>query len=517
MVAYAVPRVSYGMKTVWILGDQLHEDHPALACADKKQDRVLFIESRKRSTQYSYHQLKLVLVFSAMRHRAEALRKEGWQVDYIELTGDFSEGLEAHVARHAPEAILVQEPSQYEFRQAIPKLERKFGVRFEVVPTNQFLVPEADFEEWAGERRHLIMENHYRRVRKKLNILIEPDGEPTGGAWNFDADNRQTHAAFSRSRVAVPPAPRTQPDKITQKVIALVKREFSERPGDAEKFWLPVTREESKLWLKTFITTRLENFGPWEDVMDSRQPVLFHSVLTPMLNIGLLQPRECVNAAIEVYNQGRAPLASVEGFVRQIIGWREFINGVYWHRMPGYEELNALDAQRSLPKWIYTGETEMNCLHHVIGQVIELGYNHHIQRLMVLGNFFLLGGFEPAQVLRWYLEMYVDAHNWVMAANVIGMVLHADGGYMATKPYAAGAGYINRMSDYCAGCRYQPDQRTGPDACPFNYLYWNFYATHHDRFAQNRRIGMAINTWKNKPAAEKGEILRQADTFLNKL
>jgi deoxyribodipyrimidine photolyase-related protein len=245
--------------------------------------------------------------------------------------------------------------------------------------------------------------------------------------------------------------------------------------------------------------------------------VIFHSVLTPMLNIGLLSPRECVDAAVAAYDKGHAPLASVEGFVRQIIGWREFINGVYWHRMPGYEDLNALQAERPLPQWIYTGETEMNCLRQVIHQVVETGYNHHIQRLMVLGNFFLLGGFSPRAVLRWYLEMYVDAHDWVMAANVIGMVLHADGGYMATKPYAAGAGYINKMSNYCSGCRYRPDKRTGPDACPFNYLYWNFFATHQKRFTHNPRVGMMIKTWGKKPAAEQSEIRGQASDFLDAL
>jgi deoxyribodipyrimidine photolyase-related protein len=505
------------MKTVWILEDQLHEHHPALARADRKQDRVLFIESRRHSSQVDYHQLKLVLIFSAMRHRAETLSKQGWRVDYIELTDDFTTGLKAHIGRHAPDAILMQEPSQYAFRQIIPKLARKIGVPIEVLPTNQFLVPEAEFHAWAGESRRLLMENHYHRVRKKLNLLIEPDGEPTGGAWNFDVENRGTFASFTRRRVTVPAPPRAEPDSLTRKVMSLVKAEFPERPGNADRFWLPVTREQSLSWLRNFITHRLENFGPWEDMMATDHHVLFHSVLTPMLNIGLLSPRECVDAAIEAYDAGRAPLSSVEGFVRQIIGWREFINGVYWHCMPGYEELNALDAHRPLPKWIYTGETEMNCLHHVLQDVVDFAYSHHIQRLMVLGNFFLLGGFAPTAVLRWYLEMYVDAHDWVMAANVIGMVLHADGGYMATKPYAAGAGYINKMSNYCAGCRYKPDQRTGPDACPFNYLYWNFYAQHQARFAQNRRVGMMIKTWQNKPATEKKEMLRQSDSFLSRL
>jgi deoxyribodipyrimidine photolyase-related protein len=503
------------MRTVWILGDQLHEDHPALAKADRKNDRVLFIESRLRSSQVSYHQLKLVLIFSAMRHRAEALREDGWQVDYVELKENFSVALHDHIRQHKPSIILMQEPSQYAFRQRLPGISRQLGVPIEALPTNQFLVPEADFKEWASDKRHLQMEHHYRRVRRELGILMDKEGEPVGGVWNFDPDNRQTAAAFAKSRLRVPPPPKAEPDALTKKVIAMVRREFSDHPGDARDFWLPVTSVESKAWLKHFITHRLEHFGPWEDMMQTGEPTLFHSVLTPMLNIGLLHPRECVDAAVAAYNKGAAPLASVEGFVRQIIGWREFINGVYWHRMPGYEELNALDAQRPLPKWIYTGETEMNCLHEVITQVVRTGYNHHIQRLMVLGNFFLLGGFAPAAVYRWYLEMYVDAHDWVMAANVIGMVLHADGGYMATKPYAAGAAYIHRMSNYCEGCRYKPNVRTGPDACPFNYLYWNFYAQHERRFAQNPRVGMMLKTWEKKSSAEKAEIRRDAEAFLN--
>jgi deoxyribodipyrimidine photolyase-related protein len=505
------------MRTVWILGDQLHEDHPALAKADRKTDRVLFIESRKRSEQVRYHQLKLVLIFSAMRHRAEALRKQGWTVEYIELTGSFAEGLQDYVRQNRPQSILVQEPSQHNFRQAIPALSRQLGVPIQVFPTNQFLVAESEFRAWAGESKRLLMENHYRRVRKKLDILIEPSGEPTGGAWNFDSANRERYASFSKNGITVHAAPRTIPDEITRKVINMVKREFHHHPGNAERFWLPATRDEALRWLRNFITQQLSNFGPWEDLMVQDKPILFHSVLSPLLNIGLLTPKECVDAATTAYRSGMAPLSSVEGFVRQIIGWREFVNGIYWLRMPGYDKLNELEAHRDLPAWVYSGDTEMNCLRQVIRQVIETGYNHHIQRLMVLGNFFLLAGIAPSAVLRWFTEMYVDAHDWVMAANVIGMILHADGGYMATKPYAAGAGYIHKMSNYCASCRYKPDQRTGPDACPFNYLYWNFYATHEKRFAQNPRVGMMIKTWQNKPEAEKIEIRKQAESFLNAL
>jgi len=505
------------MRTVWILGDQLHEDHPALARADPETDRVLFIESRKRSEQVRYHQLKLVLIFSAMRHRAEALRTRGWGVDYIELTGSFAEALQQYVHQHRPQSILVQEPSQYNLRQGLPALSRQLGVPIEVLPTNQFLVPESEFRAWAGESKRLLMENHYRRLRKKLGILIEPEGEPTGGAWNFDIANRQTYAAWARSQVTTQAAPRQMPDQITRNVIGLVSGEFLHHPGDAYRFWLPVTREEALNWLHTFVNQRLSHFGPWEDVMAQGEPVLFHSVLSPLLNIGLLKPKECLEAAITAYRSGLAPLASVEGFIRQIIGWREFINGIYWHRMPGYDKLNELKAHRDLPAWAYTGETEMNCLRQVVRQVVETGYNHHIQRLMVLGNFFLLAGIEPPAVLRWFTEMYVDAHDWVMAANVIGMILHADGGYMATKPYAAGAGYIQKMSNYCGNCRYKPDQRIGPDACPFNYLYWNFYAAHEERFAKNQRVAMMIRTWQKKPEAEKIAIRKQAESFLNAL
>ncbi len=505
------------MRVVWILGDQLHEDHPALAKANRKTDRVLFIESRKRSEQVCYHQLKLVLIFSAMRHRAEALRQQGWTVDYVELTGSFVEGLQDYVRQRHPQSILVQEPSQHNFRQAIPALSRQLGIPIEVFPTNQFVVTECEFRAWAGESKRLLMENHYRRVRQTLGILIEPDGNPTGGAWNFDSANRETYAAFAKSGTVVYTPLYETPDEITRSVIELVKREFHHHPGEADRFWLATTRQEALVRLRDFITQRLSNFGPWEDVMVQNKPILFHSVLSPLLNIGLLTPRECVDAAVSAYHSGLAPLTSVEGFVRQIIGWREFINGIYWHRMPGYDKLNELEANRDLPAWVYTGETEMNCLHQVIRQVIETGYNHHIQRLMVLGNFFLLAGITPSAVLRWFTEMYVDAHDWVMAANVIGMILHADGGYMATKPYAAGAGYIHKMSNYCAGCRYKPDQRTGPDACPFNYLYWNFYATHEKRFAQNPRVGMMIKTWQNKPEAERKAMRRQADSFLSAL
>ncbi len=297
-------------------------------------------------------------------------------------------------------------------------------------------------------------------------------------------------------------------------MIAEVEEWFPEAPGRAENLWLPVTRREALLWLEDFIANRLPLFGDYEDTMVAGEPRLYHSLLSAPINLGLLDPLECVNAAVAAYRQGAAPLNAVEGFVRQIIGWREFINGIYWLRMPGYTALNELHAERPLPGFFYSGKTEMRCLRTVIEETRKTAFNHHIQRLMVLGNFLLLAGINPAEAFRWFSEMYVDAFEWVMAANVIGMTLHADGGFMATKPYASSGAYINRMSDYCRGCAYSPTMKTGPRACPYNLLYWHFYDRHAERFAANPRASMMVHAWRKRPATEREEILREAEAFL---
>ncbi|MFM8888032.1 MAG: cryptochrome/photolyase family protein, partial [Chthoniobacterales bacterium] len=366
-------------------------------------------------------------------------------------------------------------------------------------------------------KKSLLMETHYRRVRQEFGFLMQPDGQPVDGRWNFDEENRKTFRDWikaGRPRADIPPV---KPDQITREVIALVEKHFPKNPGRVADFWLPVDRAGALRWLDDFIATRLAGFGPWEDLMVEDERLLFHSVISPTINLGLLTPRECIERAIAAYKKGKAPLASVEGFVRQIAGWREFINGVYWLKMPEYAEVNGLGAERPLPEFFYTGETDLNCLRQTIGQVRATGFNHHIQRLMVLGNFLLLAGVKPQEALRWFLEMYVDAHDWVMAANVLGMVLHADGGFMATKPYAAGSGYISRMSNYCAGCRFKPEMKTGPEACPFNYLYWDFYARHEARFARNPRVGMALKTLQKKTPTERKAIADSARDFLQRI
>ena len=501
-------------RTIWILGDQLGPDNAALVGA-RRADVLLFIESERGLSKLSYHKQRLVLLLSAQRHFAAECEAAGWVVDYYRLERGMTweQALAAHVKKHEPERILLTAPNNYDEDAAVRKLVKKFPI--EILPTRQFLVPREEFIAWAKGKKSLLMETHYRRVRAEFGFLMQPDGKPVGGRWNFDEENRRTFRDWVKEGSPRAMVGSVEPDKITRDVMKLVENEFAGNPGKTNGFWLPVDRAGALRWLEEFIATRLGGFGAWEDLMVEGEPILFHSVISPLINIGLLTPRECIEAAIKAYESGRAPLNSVEGFVRQIAGWREFVNGVYWLKMPDYAEVNGLGAQRALPEFFYTANTEMNCLQQTIAQVIGTGFNHHIQRLMVLGNFLLLAGVRPREALRWYLEMYVDAHDWVMAANVLGMVLHADGGFMATKPYAAGSGYISRMSNYCAGCRYKPEIKTGDHACPFNYLYWDFYARHGETFAKNPRVGMALKTLARKSAGERKAIAESAAKFLD--
>ena len=513
------------MQTLWILADQVSPENAALAGADPAKSVVLIIESKARGELVRYHQQKLVLVYSGMRHFARDLRAAGWRVDHqrLEDTPDFLAGLRRHVEQYHPDEIVLAAPNDYTMTATLPRFARALGVPVRVVPTNQFLLPREDFAAWAGDRPHLVMEEHYRRMRRRTDWLMEKPAagraaKPVGGEWNFDPLNRLTYKQYAASGLTQPAVPmRETPDEITREVIALVEQHFPDPPGRAREFWFPVDRAGALRWLDKFVTERLEHFGPFEDVLAQDHPVIYHSVLSPLLNLGLLTPRECVERAVAAHEAGRAPIHSVEGFVRQVIGWREFINGAYWHAMPGYKEVNHLQATRPVPDWFYTGETDLNCLRQSIRQALELGWLHHIQRLMVVGNFFLIAGIDPQAALRWYLEMTVDAYDWVMVPNALGVILYADGGYVTTKPYAAGGGYINKMSNYCEGCRYSPLKKTGPDACPFNALYWDFHARHADRLRDNPRVGRTIQTWEARSESERAAVIASAGSFLDSL
>lgn len=497
--------------SVWILGDQLLAGHPALAAAKRAVGRdnvrVVLVESAARSRRLPYQRKKLVLLFSAMRHYAEELRSQGWQVDCIQAETTLA-GLQAHVAQHRPTALLTMTASEIAGRRwQQGRLAEQLGMPVHVLPNTQFLVGQFDPFPAARPDQRVVLENFYRAMRRHFGLLMDGD-QPLGDRWNFDADNRKP-----LPKGLQPPAPPSfPPDDITRQVMA----EVAAMPGTGavDGFDLAVTRSQAQVAFADFLAHRLASFGPYEDAMSSCHPLLFHSRLSPYLNIGLLEPLELAQAAERAYHAGQAPLNSVEGFVRQVIGWREYIYWQYWRLAGRWQNFNAWQARRPLPRFFWNGETEMTCLRSAIRRALETGYTHHIERLMLLSNFCLLAGVEPMQVNDWFLTAFVDAYEWVMLPNVLGMGLHADGGRTATKPYMASANYINRMSDYCAGCRYDPKTRTGPDACPFNFLYWNFLLEHEQTLRRNPRLGNAVLALRHLDDLERRRVQAQAAEFL---
>lgn len=511
-------------RTVWILGDQLSLSNSALLSADRKRDTLLFIESRGTFGKLPYHRHRILLILSAMRHFAGERAAEGWRVEYHRLAEapDMRSVLERHLSESRPDEVLLAEPNSHDERAAVRAIAERSATPIRMLPSSQFLCSREEFGEFAQGKKRLLMEGFYREMRRRTGLLLEVDGTPVGGSWNYDAENRSGIREWVKAgRPLPPPLQRIAADKLTREAAEDLERFFPEAPGSASDFFLPVTRTQALEWLACFVRERLPLFGAWQDLMVADQPDLFHSIISPMLNIGLLDPLECAKAAEEAYRAGKAPLPAVEGFIRQIIGWREFVNGVYWLKMPEYALVNGLGATGPLPSFFWNGKTDLNCLNQVLGETLRSGFNHHIQRLMILGNFLLLAGIDPQEALRWFNAMYVDAHDWVMAANLLGMALHADGGFMATKPYAGAAAYIGRMSDYCAGCAYDPSLKSGSKngrkACPFNLLYWNFYDRHATRFANNPRTAMPVRSWKKRPEAERAVILREAEAFLSSL
>jgi len=379
--------------------------------------------------------------------------------------------------------------------------EREFGIEVDIVEDHHFLTTREQFSSWASGRKSLVMEYFYREQRKRLGVLVDDDGAPVGGEWNFDKENRDAFGKEGPPMIASPVS--FSPDDITRQVIEEVQQCLPGAPGSVGSFGWAVTRTQARQALSDFIRNRLPGFGPYEDAMWQGQPTLVHSRLSPALNLKLLSPMECVDAAVKAYENGDAPLQSVEGFVRQIIGWREFIRGVYWHEGASYRDRNALLSRGELPEMYWTADTDMNCMKRCIGEVLENAYGHHIQRLMVTGNFALLAGVHPQRVSDWYLAMYADAVDWVTLPNTLGMVMHADGGVVGTKPYAASGRYIDRMSNYCKECRFKPGERTGDDACPFTVLYWDFLDRNRSRLEANHRMRMVL---KNVDRMEAGEI-----------
>jgi len=502
----------------FVLGDQLSRSVSSLADIDVARDVVVMAEVAEEATYVRHHPKKIAFLFSAMRHFAQGLRDDGIRVDYQELDSErparsLTEALARAVATHRPERVVVTEPGEWRLREVMRDWGEELGCPVEVREDDRFICDHESFRAWAGRGRGTLrMEYFYREMRRRTGFLMR-GGEPEGGQWNFDHDNR----APLPKTVKPPKRPTFPPDATTRTVLSLVSKRFADHPGRLEGFEHPVTRADALAYLDWFVEHALPSFGTYQDAMRTGEPLLFHSHLSALINCGLLDPRECCRRAEDAYHSGHAPLNAAEGFIRQIIGWREYVRGIYWLKMPDYADENRLGATRPLPGFFWDGRTRMNCLAQAIGETLDNAYAHHIQRLMVIGNFCLLAGLAPKEVQEWYLLVYHDAYEWVEMPNVIGMILYADGGFLASKPYAASGAYIDRMSDYCADCTYSVKAKTGRDACPFNLLYWDFVARHRKELAGNQRMRMPYATLDRMDPDRIATIRAEAKAFLRSL
>ncbi|PNQ03745.1 cryptochrome/photolyase family protein [Sphingobium sp. SA916] len=502
-----------------ILGDQLTPGIASLRNADPANSILLMMEVADETTYVRHHKAKIAFILSAMRHHADRLRALGWTVDYVKLdqpenSGSFTGEVARAIERHRPSAIHVTEGGEWRVRAMLEEWEGRFGIPVTIHEDDRFLCSHAEFDAWAAARQQLRMEFFYRDMRRRTGLLLTEEGEPEGGQWNFDAENRKPPP---RRDLLMPQPLRFRPDPITRDVLALVAARFSDHIGSLDHFHFAVTHEDAQRQQDHFLDHALPRFGDYQDAMLTDEPFLWHSVLSPYINAGLLDPLSLCRAVEGRYRAGRVPLNAAEGFIRQVIGWREYVRGVYWHEGPGYGRRNALDATRDLPGFYWTGKTDMHCMARAVGQTIDHAYAHHIQRLMITGNFALLAGIDPVQVHVWYLEVYADAYEWVEMPNTIGMALFADGGLLGSKPYAAGGAYINRMSDYCGRCRYDVKQRLGEDACPFNALYWDFLARNERKLARNPRLAMPYRNWNRMSVEDRAALRKQAARFLDGL
>ena len=502
---------------ILVLGDQLTPTLSSLATGDPEYDRVLMAELHDEATYVRHHKKKIAFIFSAMRHFAEELRTAGWTVDYVKLDaresqGSFSAQVTQAVAEHQPERIIVTEAAEWRVSQILAGWQTQLSVPVDILPDDRFLCTPSAFRDWAEGRKQLRMEYFYRDMRRKTGLLMDGD-KPAGGKWNFDAENRKAADA----NLFMPRPSAFPPDAITQDVQALTEARFGNHFGELAPFWFAVTRTDAEAAFKAFVEHALPHFGDYQDAMVEGEPFLYHSVIAQYLNCGLLDPLRVCRQVEAAYRSGKAPLNAAEGFIRQIIGWREYVRGIYWLKMPGYDRSNFLGHTRPLPEFYWTAETGMACVKAAVTQTRDEAYAHHIQRLMITGNFAMLAGIDPYTLHEWYLSVYADAYEWVELPNTVGMSQFADGGLLASKPYAASGAYINRMSNYCKSCQYDVKQRTGKDACPFNALYWDFISRHRDKISTNPRMAQTVRTYDKFNAAEQQRIRDSAADFLASL
>lgn len=501
---------------ILVLGDQLSFSSPAFDEFDPAQDHVLMIEAPGEAKVVWSHKARITLFLAAMRHFANGVAARGWPLDYVQIddpaNADFGERLRQALRRHRPQALRLAEPGEWRMLERIQTITGYEGVVLHLLDDTHFLCSRSEFADWARGKKELRLEFFYRLMRKKLGVMMD-GAEPAGGQWNFDAENRSAYP--KRTGPGAIPAPASfAPDAVTREVITLVEKLFPDHPGSLDRFAWPVTREQGLEALARFIDQRLSKFGDYQDAMWTDTPLGWHSLLSAALNLRLLDPREVIAAAEQAWRKGRVSIESAEGFIRQILGWREFIRGVYWTDMPAMAKANHYGHARDLPTWFWHGDTQMACLRDTLKQTLELGYAHHIQRLMVTGNFALLAGLLPQQVCDWYLAIYVDAIEWVELPNTAGMALHACGPRFTSKPYVASGAYINRQSNYCGGCRYDPTRRTGESACPFTTLYWHFIARHETTLSANPRTALMAKNLQKLDASERKAIQARAEQML---
>lgn len=499
-----------------ILGDQLSTEISSLKNFDKKKGVVLMCEVMNEAQYVKHHKKKLIFIFAAMRHFALHLSEEGFKVKYIKLddknnSGSIKGEVEKALKDFNINQIIITHPGEYRVLQDIISWRKSFNKEVNILEDDRFLCSTYEFKLWAKDRKKLRMEDFYHKMRVKHNILVN-EGKPVGGKWNFDSENRSP----AKDNLKFPKY-KEYDDPILNKVKLMVAENsnFHEHFGDIEPFYLALNREQALEHLQQFISKSLPYFGMYQDAMLTDEPFMFHSCLSFYLNTGLLNPMECIDAAIKAFENNSAPINSVEGFIRQILGWREYVRGVYWYKMPEYKALNYFNANKKLPNLYWTGETKLNCLKQCINDVKKYAYSHHIQRLMILANFANLIGVAPEEINEWYMIVYADAFEWVELPNVSGMALFADGGLLASKPYISGGAYINKMSNYCQRCKYNIKEKTGENACPFNYLYWNFLIKHQEKLKNNQRLKMIYSTLNKMDNQKITDITDSAKNFVD--
>ena len=501
------------MRLLLVLGDQLSHGLSALEKTDKANDVVVMAEVMGEAEYVPHHPKKIAFTFTAMRKFAVALKDAGWTVAYTKLddpdnTGSITGELIRRASEYKAAGVVYTEPGEWRLISALAQMP----LQTHCLPDTRFIASHQEFEGWAEGRKQLRMEYFYRDMRRKTGLLMDGD-QPEGGKWNYDHDNRKP----APDQVDYPGPLQFEPDATVAEVLNLVEKRFADNFGDLRPFWFATDTAQAELHLDHWLIHGLPKFGDFQDAMLNDNRFLYHAIIGLYLNAGLLDPLEVCRKAEAAYQRGDAPLNAVEGFIRQIIGWREYVRGIYFLQGPDYTSRNALGHTRKLPAMYWGGETRMNCIAKAVGQTKEEAYAHHIQRLMVTGNFALLAGLDPAEVHEWYLAVYVDAYEWVEAPNVIGMSLFADDGIIASKPYISSGNYIHKMSDYCGPCAYRVQDKTGDKACPFNLLYWHFLDRHRARFSNNLRMGNMYRVWDRMDEARRETVLREADAFLARM